>query len=132
MKSCLRLLERVVEALDLAWDRLVGNDAVPNIGDFPAQQMHWAIHDSRRRRHSGDPFCHQLSPNLLAMHADNASSAASASSPIARSTIVEPNSAASIITPMMIFAFTSRSSRMMVMLLRNFPAVFTISAAGRA
>src|SRR5947207_2394711 len=62
----------------------------------------------------------------------SASSAASASSPIARNTIVAPNSAASIITPMMLFALTSRSSRMMVTLLLNFPAVFTISAAGRA
>ena len=35
-------------------------------------------------------------------------------------------------SPMMLLPFTSRSSRTMVMSLRNFAAAFTISAAGRA
>ena len=43
-----------------------------------------------------------------------------------------PHSAASIITPMMLLPFTSRSSRTMVMSALNFAAAFTISAAGRA
>src|SRR3982751_2201643 len=126
------LFERVVEPFDLGGNRLVENDAVPDVRHFPAQQGHGAVNDSGRSRHPGEGLRPQRSPNLLAITVDNASSAASASSPTARRMTVAPNSAASIITPMMLFALTSRSSRMMVMLLLNLPAVFTISAAGRA
>ena len=61
-----------------------------------------------------------------------ASSASLSSGPLARSTSVDPNSAASIMTPMMLLPFTSRSSRTMVISLLNRDAAFTSSAAGRA
>src|ERR1700682_1955385 len=121
-----------MEAFYLLRNCLIGYDAVSNVRDFPPEKVDLPVHDPGRRRHPGKARRHQLSPNLFAITAHSASSAASASSPVARRVIVAPHSAASIITPMMLFAFTSRSSRTMVMLLLNFPAAFTISAAGRA
>src|SRR6266852_1132010 len=121
-----------MEALHFAAYGFVGNDAVPHVRNFPLEKVDLSVHDPRRCRHACNSLGHQLSPNLFAITAVNASSAASASSPVARRTIVAPFSAASIITPMMLLAITSRSSRTMMTLLLNFPAVFTISAAGRA
>src|ERR1700674_3707303 len=121
-----------MEALHFAAYRLVGNDAVAHVRNFPLEKVDESVHDSRRSRHARNSLGHQLSPNLFAITVVRASSAASASSPMARRTIVAPFSAASIITPMMLLALTSRSSRTMMILLLNFPAVFTISAAGRA
>ena len=60
------------------------------------------------------------------------SMASLASGPFARKVMVAPHSAASIMTPMMLFPFTSMSSREIVMSALNFEAAFTISAAGRA
>ena len=44
---------RFHEALDLARDRLVGDDAVSNVGDFPPEKVDGSVHDPGRRRHAG-------------------------------------------------------------------------------
>src|SRR6185295_7453763 len=100
-----------VKALDLGGDPFVGYDAMPDIRYLPAQEIHVADHDARRGGYAPDLTFHYRSPNLLAISAAMASIACSASSPSARSWIDAPHSAASIITPMMLFPFTSVASR---------------------
>src|SRR5579883_386392 len=73
-----------------------------------------------------------FSPNRPEISVAMASTAADSSGPDARRVMVDPHSAASISTPMMLFPFTSRSSRTITMSLANRAAVLTISAAGRA
>jgi hypothetical protein len=42
-----RLFERGVEALDFTWYCFVGDDAMPDVRDFPAEKVDWTVHDSR-------------------------------------------------------------------------------------
>lgn len=41
-EALLRAMQRVMKALDLPLDRVVGNDAMAHLRYFPAQKMHWA------------------------------------------------------------------------------------------
>jgi hypothetical protein len=43
----------LMEALDLFRNRLVGDDAVPHVGDFPAEKVDLSVHNPGRRRHAG-------------------------------------------------------------------------------
>src|SRR5687768_5011440 len=124
--------ERVVKVRDLHVDLLRRHQAQPHRGHFPEQHMRGPDDNARRSRDTDEDALHYFSPNFCAMRSAIASTACWASGPLARMVSVAPNSAASIITPMMLFPFTSRSSRTMVISLLNFAAVFTTSAAGRA
>src|SRR5690606_41094861 len=99
---------------------------------LPAQKVDGAEDDARGGRDAAEGAQHQDSPKPRLMRSAIESSAISSSGPLARTVRVEPHSAASIITPMMLFPLTSRSSRTMVISLWNLEAVLTISAAGRA
>ena len=124
--------ERVAQTPDLRFDGVIVDEAMLYLGHLPAQEMHRSDDDPRRRGNAAEHRLHQLSPNRDATSAASDSNASSASGPDARNVIVAPCSAASIMTPMMLLPFTSRSSREIVMSLLKRDAAFTISAAGRA
>jgi hypothetical protein len=46
-ESLTRLVQTIVEALDLAWYGFVGNDAVAYVRNFPPKKVHESVHDSR-------------------------------------------------------------------------------------
>jgi hypothetical protein len=54
----LRPHQRVVQPHDLGIDLLVGNDAVPDIGDLPDEEVHRSDDDPRRRRDPDDAAVH--------------------------------------------------------------------------
>jgi hypothetical protein len=47
-----------MEALDFTAYRFVGNNAVPNVRNFPLEKVDESIHDSRRSRHARDSLGH--------------------------------------------------------------------------
>jgi hypothetical protein len=46
-ESLARLIQARMEALDLAWYRFVGNDAVPHVRNLPPEKVDESVHDSR-------------------------------------------------------------------------------------
>jgi hypothetical protein len=46
-ESLTRLIQAIVEALDLAWYGFVGNDAVAYVRNFPPEEVDESVHDSR-------------------------------------------------------------------------------------
>ena len=129
----MRARERVVKPRDLARNRVVGNDAVRHVRHLPAQEMHRADGDAGRRGDADELSIHSALPELVADERRQRVERLRRRRGLRRATmIVDPCSAASIITPMMLLPFTSRSSFTIVISLWNFAASFTISAAGRA
>src|SRR6185437_6525733 len=120
------------EALDLGGDLIIRHDALRHLRHLPVQHVHRAGDDAGGGGDSGEALIHYRSPNFAATRSAMAFTACSASGPLARTRSVEPNSAASIITPMMLLPFTSRSSRTIVISAWNLDESFTISAAGLA
>jgi hypothetical protein len=53
-----RLFQGRMEALHFAAYRFVGNDAVPNVRNFPLEKVDESVHDSRRSRHARDSLGH--------------------------------------------------------------------------
>src|SRR5687767_2508375 len=124
--------ERVVKVHDLEIDLLRRHESQAHRRYLPQEDVRRPHDDAWGSRNPDEDALHYLSPNFCATSSAIASTACCASGPLARMVSVAPNSAASIITPMMLFPFTSRSSRTMVISLLNLAAVFTTSAAGRA
>jgi hypothetical protein len=46
-ESLARLIQRVVESLDLAFYGFVGNDAMAHVRNFPPEKVDESVHDSR-------------------------------------------------------------------------------------
>ena len=46
MQPLFRFFERCVEAFDFSWYRFVGDDAMPDVRDFPAEKVDWSVHDT--------------------------------------------------------------------------------------
>src|SRR6185436_7552618 len=122
--------ERVAERLELVVD-VAGLDL-----GLAHRQLLGLEPEHRPDRHAGrgaDPGEHHGSPpNLPSTSSWIADSASPSSAPIAFTRIVEPSSAASIITPMMLLPFTSSPSRDTMTSALKRDAVFTNSAQARA
>src|SRR6185295_19377927 len=107
----LRFPHGVVEALELVLDRL-GRDFV--VRDFEAcggNEMCVAHGNPAGHGIAVQNEVHSPSPNLSAISLVSAAIACSASAPCASTCTEVPWPAASIITPMMLFAFTRRPLR---------------------
>ena len=87
---------------------LVGDDAVPDVRHLPAQEVHVADDDAGRGGDARGSVAPLPLPELVG---DERGERVDAPAPRRRrrraATIVEPHSAASIITPMMLLPFTS-------------------------
>jgi len=126
-------VNRGVKADQLSLDLRGLDAAVRNVGEA-------GIHDPGRR--DGHPGAYpdagqgahldHVSSNPRRTSVARASAASSASAPWARMVIVQPHSAASIITPMMLLPLIVMSSLVTEMSAVNSPATFTNWAAGRA
>src|SRR5690606_19292577 len=75
---------------------------------------------------------HSLSPNFCSISCTSADSASSSSSPLVSTTTLEPLAAASIMTPMMLLAFTLRPLRASQTSLWKLPASCVSLAEARA
>src|SRR5258708_29143140 len=103
------------------------------IGTPPDTPMPWIVKQTSEpvaRAPSGVNY--SPSPNLSLKSPSSAAMAASSSGPSVSSSTVEPRPAASIITPMMLFAFTRRPLRAIQTPLWNFDAVCVSLAEARA
>ena len=88
---------------------------------LPAQEVHRADDDAGRGGNAASSRSISVSPNLLRdERRERIERRVGVRDRRRAEQIVEPNSAASIITPMMLLPFTSRSSRTMVISLLNF------------
>ena len=105
------LRERAIEALDLGLDVLGRHLVVRHLEARGRHQVRIADRDPGGDRVPVQNKIHSPSPNLSAISCSRAASAWSASAPSASMVTVEPLPAASIITPMMLFAFTRRLLR---------------------
>src|SRR5206468_12083920 len=123
-------LDRVAEARELRLDLVVGDARLAHRELLALVFQNRPHADPGRGRDSGE--LHGSPPNFPSTSSCSAVSASRSSGPSARTRIVLPSSAASIITPMMLLPFTSRSSRATRMSDLNLAAVFTNSAQARA
>src|SRR6185312_15976462 len=142
------LLHGAVVAALLACDIGGGDLVVVRLGRHAGEEVHVADRDPARhadavhreahgrdriaRAVGGQGIPYSPSSNFAAKSASTAARAASSSGPSASTSTVEPIPAASIITPMMLFAFTRRPARAIQTALLNCEAVCVSFAEARA
>src|SRR5207249_893410 len=127
-----RGFHRFGEALDFGVDRIDGDRLCDDVRQLARQHESVADADAVAHAGAGEREHHSSSPKRLATRRVKASIALTSSLPCAQIFSSEPFAAASIITPMMLFAFTCWASRATVMSHLNSPAKLTSLAAARA
>ena len=111
LQLLLRGLHRALEARELGVDRFRRELVVRDLQPRGRHQVRVAHRDAAGHGMAVQDEVHSPSPKRSAISLVSAASAASASAPLASIFTVEPLPAASIITPMMLFAFTRRPLR---------------------
>src|SRR5204863_7627130 len=106
-----RLVQRGLEAAHLGFDLALRDLVVHHLEARGGDEVRVADGDAAGNRMPMQDEVHSPSPNLSAISFRIAATACSASPPLASMSTVVPWPAASIITPMMLFAFTRRPLR---------------------
>ncbi len=126
-------LDRAVEACDLVLELLGWNQIVRRFELCVADEVRVADGDAAGHRDAVQGERHySSSPKRSAINLERALKACSSSGPSVSTMTVEPFAAASIMTPMMLFAFTRRPLRLSQTALSKRPAVCVSFADARA